>query len=208
LRDTCEQEDGVKGYGWTAYDPRVGGTQVIHDHELQVDLTTDFVKSGDGQGWSVKVTGTPRPGAPANAKTTLIFHIALQGTAGWDPKTKGLSCAHLNKGTGHSLAFGASCHGQDPRLGPFDLVISTDSRENIIHRTAVKSANIPEDQIWQAKSVFTDLLKNDDSPDNRKVVPSSNTGDGNMHFVHYNFIGAFSATFNYRNARKLAVVVT
>lgn len=36
-------------------------------------------------------------------------------------------------------------------------------------------------------------------------MPSSNTGDGNMHFVHYNFIGAFSATFNYRNSRKSIV---
>ncbi|KKY36576.1 putative mannosyl-oligosaccharide glucosidase [Diaporthe ampelina] len=200
LRDTCEQEDGVKGYGWTTYDPRVGGSQIIHDQQLQIDLTTEFVKSEDGHGWSVRVTGTPRPGAPATTKTTLIFHVALEGMAGSTSKSKSLYCEHLNKGTGHSLAFGASCHGQDPKLGPFDLVISTDSRDNIIHRTAVKSSDVPEDKIWQAKSVFSDLLKNDDSQDSRKVVPSSNTGAGNIHFVHYNFIGAFSATFNYRNA--------
>lgn len=199
LRDTCEQEDGVKGYGWTTYDPRVGGSQLIHDQELQIDLTTDFVKSEDGQGWSVKVTGTPRPSAPATIKTTLIFHVALEGMAG-STRPKSLHCEHLNKGTGHSLVFGASCHGQDPRLGPFDLVISTDSSENIIHRTAVNSANVSEDQIWQAKSVFTDVLKNDESQDYRKVVPNSKTGEANMHFVHYNFIGAFSATFNYRNS--------
>lgn len=141
----------MKGYGWTIYDPRIGGSQVIHDQELQIDLTTEFVKSEDGQGWSVRVTGTPRPGAPATTKTTIIFHVALEGMAGSTTKGKSLYCEHLNKGTGHSLAFGASCHGQDPKLGPFDLVISTDSRENIIHRTAVKSTDVPEDKIWQAK---------------------------------------------------------
>ncbi|POS73918.1 mannosyl-oligosaccharide glucosidase [Diaporthe helianthi] len=200
LRDTCEQEDGVKGYGWTTYDPRVGGSQLIRDQELQIDLTTDFIKSEDGQGWSVRVTGTPRPGAPNNVNTALIFHVALEGMAGSRADTKSLYCEHLNEGTGHSLVFGASCHGQDPSLGPFDLVISTDSRANIIHRAAVNSASVPEDQIWQAKSVFTNVLKNDDSQDYRKIAPTSKTGDGNMHFVYYSFIGAFSATFNYRNS--------
>lgn len=146
----------MKGYGWTTYDPRIGGSQLIRDQELQVDLTTEFVKSEDGQGWSVRVTGTPRPGASATTKTTLIFHVALEGMAGATAKGKSLYCEHLNKGTGHSLAFGASCHGQDPRLGPFDLVISTDSRDNIIHRTAVNSVDVPEDKIWQAKCKWFD----------------------------------------------------
>ncbi|ROW07331.1 hypothetical protein VMCG_03705 [Cytospora schulzeri] len=198
IRDTCEQNDGMKGHGWTMYDPRVGGSQLIQDEELGVDLTTDFIKTEDGKGWTVRVTGAPRPGVPANVKTSLIFHIALEGIDG--RKKKSLYCEHLNKGTGHSLAFGATCHGQDPKLGPFDLVVFTDSEENIIHRTAVKSARVSESQIWQAKSVYTDLLQNDDSQDYRKVVPSSNPGPGNMHFVNFNFIGSFSATFTYQEA--------
>ena len=131
------------------YDPRIGGSQVTHDEELGVDLTTDFLKTDDGQGWTVRVAGIPRPGVPTNVKTSLIFHLALEGMGG--SKKKSLYCEHLNKGTGHSLAFGATCHGQDPQLGPFDLVVYTDSEENIIHRTAVKSAQVDEEQIWQAK---------------------------------------------------------
>lgn len=198
IRDTCQQDDGVKGYGWNMYDPRVGGSQVIQDEELSVDLTTDFTKTEDGKGWTVRVAGTPRLGAPANVKTSIIFHLALEGMDG--SKKKSLYCERLNKGTGHSLAFGATCHGQDPKLGSFDLVVFADSEENIIQSTAVNSAQVSDSQIWQAKSVYTDLLQNDDSQDYRKVVPSSNPGPGNMQFVNFNFIGSFSATFTYHQA--------
>lgn len=131
------------------YDPRVGGSQVINDKELGVDLTTEFLKTEDGQAWTVRVAGTPRPGIPANVKTSIIFHLALEGMG--DSNRKSLYCEHLNKGTGHSLAFGATCHGQDPKLGPFDLVVFADSEENIIHRTAVKSVQVSENKLWQAK---------------------------------------------------------
>ncbi|KAK7746002.1 Processing alpha glucosidase I [Cytospora paraplurivora] len=151
IRDTCEQNDGMKGYGWTMYDPRVGGSQAIHDEELGVDLTTDFLKTEDGHGWTVRVAGTPRPGAPTNLKTSIIFHLALEGMDA--------------------------------------------SKEKTLY--SVKSAQVPEDKIWQAKSVYIDLLDNDDSQDYRKVVPSSNPHHGNVHFVHFNFIGSFVATFTY-----------
>lgn len=139
----------MKWHGWTMYDPRIGGSQVIQDEQLGVDLTTDFIKTEDGKGWTVRVTGEPRPGVPANVKTSLIFHLALEGMGGSTKKM--LYCEHLNQGTGHSLAFGATCHGQDPKLGPFGLVVFADSKENIIHRTAVKSTQVSENQIWQAK---------------------------------------------------------
>jgi mannosyl-oligosaccharide glucosidase len=131
------------------YDPRVGGSQVIQDEELGVDLTTDFTKTEDGKGWTVQVAGTPRLDAPANVKISIIFHLALEGMDG--SKKKSLYCEHLNKGTGHSLAFGATCHGQDPKLGSFDLVVFADNEENIIHSTAVNSAQVSDSQIWQAK---------------------------------------------------------
>ncbi|KUI59419.1 hypothetical protein VP1G_06690 [Cytospora mali] len=204
IRDTCEQNDGIKGHGWTMYDPRVGGSQVVHDEELGIDLTTDFLKTEDGQGWTVRVAGEPRPGAPTNVKTSIVFHLALEGMGSLEKKS--LYCEHLNQGTGHSLAFGTTCHGQDPKLGAFDLVVFADSEENTIHRTAVKSVHVSEDEMWQAKSVYTDLLQNDDSQDYRKVVPSSNPGSGNMHFVHFNFIGSFSATFTYRRPPNITAL--
>ena len=131
------------------YDPRVGGSQVIYDEELGVDLTTDFIKTEDGQGWSVRVSGVPRPGVPANVKTSLVLNVALEGMGGSNKKS--FYCEHLNQGTGYSLAFGATCYGQDPKLGSFGLVVFADSEENVIHRTAVKSAQVSEDMIWQAK---------------------------------------------------------
>ncbi|KAK6196493.1 CDC27 protein [Pestalotiopsis sp. IQ-011] len=56
LRDTCEQDDGMEGYGWTQYDTRVGGSQTIHDSNLQIDLTTDFFKTSDGLSWGIDIT--------------------------------------------------------------------------------------------------------------------------------------------------------
>ena len=53
LRDTCEQDDGVDGFGWTAYDARVGGSQTIRDGAGHVEIGTDFVKTEDGTLWEL-----------------------------------------------------------------------------------------------------------------------------------------------------------
>lgn len=144
------------------YDPRIGGSQFIQDEELGVDLTTDFIKTEDGKGWTVRVAGEPRPGAPANVKTSVIFHLALEGMSG--SAKKNLYCEHLKRGTGHSLAFGATCHGHDPKLGSFDMVVFADSKENIIHRTAVKSAQVSENQLWQAKCEWNVPVRRNQKP--------------------------------------------
>ena len=48
LRHTCEHDEGMAGYGWTAYDVQKGGMQIVNDTDNRVDLITQFVKvSGD-----------------------------------------------------------------------------------------------------------------------------------------------------------------
>lgn len=56
LRDTCEQNDGMQSYRLTAYDTRVGWSQTLHDQYLHIDLTTDFLKTQDGDSWAIRVS--------------------------------------------------------------------------------------------------------------------------------------------------------
>ncbi|CAP73191.1 uncharacterized protein PODANS_2_5980 [Podospora anserina S mat+] len=51
MRYTCEQNEGMKGYGWDEYDARNGGVQTIHDRGNGLTLTTSFVKVPGGEEW-------------------------------------------------------------------------------------------------------------------------------------------------------------
>lgn len=148
LRDTVEQDDGVTNYGWTVYDPRVGGSQVICDKDLGVDLTTDFVKNDDASAWAVRVSGAVRPDAAAHVvKTSLLFHIAMEGAIG--SSSKSLGCERLPERNGH--INGVLCRGKDPDLGPFDLRINADPQDQVIKSSMVRSKTVDDDEIWQAK---------------------------------------------------------
>ena len=80
-RHTCEQHEGMAGYGWDEYDARNGGRQVIQDTGNKIDLTIDFVKvpGPDGGSWGARVRGTPREDAPANIVSTILFYAGLEG---------------------------------------------------------------------------------------------------------------------------------
>lgn len=153
LRDTTTQDDdGVESFGWTLYDPRVGGSQTIRDKALGVDLTTEFVKNEDGSGWAVRVSGAVRPDVIGDTavKTSLIFHVAMEGTVG--SATKSLVCERLSGGNGH--IEGAECRGKDPALGEFSIRVNADPKDCVITGSSVKSRTVAEDTIWQAKSEF------------------------------------------------------
>lgn len=141
----------MKGYGWTAYDPRVGGSQVIHDEELNIDIKTDFVKNEDGSGWAVRVFGSTKPGAEMseNTKTSLIFHIAHEAAIG--SSKKALVCESLEGGNGH--VSGAECRGKDPNLGSFEFRVNADPKTNRIGFKAIRSLKVPENKIWRAKGM-------------------------------------------------------
>lgn len=142
----------MKGYGWTVYDPRVGGSQVIHDAPLGVNLMTEFVKNDDGSGWAVRVSGEVRPDIDADAvDTSLIFHLAMEGAVG--SAAKALRCDRLDGGAmGH--ISGIECRGKDNKLGAFVVRINADPKANVIKQSTIRSKRVREDKIWQAKGEY------------------------------------------------------
>lgn len=143
----------MKAYGWTAYDPRAGGSQLIQDARLNLDIRTEFVKNEDGSAWAVRVLGEPRPGAAgvAGVKTALIFHIAHESAVG--SNTKSLQCERLDGGKGHRIS-GARCAGKDPNLGDFEFRVNANPKDNKIRFKAIRSLSVDEDRIWKAKGVL------------------------------------------------------
>lgn len=204
LRDTCEQDDGMEGYGWTQYDTRVGGSQTIHDSNLQIDLTTDFFKTSDGLSWGVRVSGVPRPGAPADLKTALIWHVAVE-KADTMTDQRNLGCS-----SAEGTMRGASCTGTVPGLGFFELQLreAGDVESKGLENSATKSVTVTEDKIWKAKCMTLDRLSTKEADTNvffslavyKDVLKSAskNTllvngpGDGNMHFIQAVLKGSFS----------------
>lgn len=144
----------MASYGWTMYDPRVGGSQSVHDAQLGVNLATDFIKQDDGSGWAVRVTGEVRPGAAeadAVVRTSLVFHVAMEGAV--RSPTKSLKCERLGPGKmGH--ISGAECRGQHDKLGQFDFRINADPKDNVITKSTIRSRRVGESKIWEAKCEF------------------------------------------------------
>lgn len=142
----------MQGYGWTAYDTRIGGSQTIHDQELHVDLTTDFFKSEGGDAWGVHVTGTPRSDAPSNVKTTVVLHVAMEKAAGDNGTDRSLACEYKDKGSkANDGNAEVACHGEAPGLGLFHFYVVGDLKNKVTHATSAKSVQVPEEKIWQAK---------------------------------------------------------
>ncbi|KAK4442081.1 glycoside hydrolase [Podospora aff. communis PSN243] len=188
LRDTCEQDDGMEGYGWTVYDTRMGGSQSFHDTELQVNVITDFLKSKDGSNWAARIVGTPKPGS-SNVKTTVILHAAIERADADD--SKHLVC----EGRGESgSGVHATCQGDIPALDTFEIRVLGDAKNKMLHDTAVKSVQVPEEKIWQAKAVFIDQVK---ASSDDHIMAEDAPGAGNMHFVQLAFEGPFEVTFSY-----------
>ncbi|KAK3994465.1 putative mannosyl-oligosaccharide glucosidase protein [Cladorrhinum sp. PSN332] len=191
LRDTCEQNDGMQGYGWTFYDTRVGGSQIAHDTQLQIDLETAFLKTEEGNSWAVRVTGTPKSDS---VKTSLIFHIAVEKENTDGPKT--LVCKNQGK---DGKGIEARCEGEIAALGGnFEFQVVGDDGNKALHNTAVKSVQVTENRIWQAKSVFVDQIKAVGGRTGENVAVENKPGSGNMHFVQLTFQGTFNVTLLYR----------
>ena len=142
----------MDGYGWTAYDPRVGGSQTIHDAGNKIDITTDLYKTPGGRqggSWGVRVKGVPRPDAPPDLKTTVIFYMAMEDImSDWAAR---LRC---DNNADETYDYGVlECHGYTPSLGDFKLFIQ-EPEENQYPMTFVNSVTVSEDRLWQAKGRF------------------------------------------------------
>ena len=153
LRHTVEQNDGMAMYGWTTYDARVGGTQIIQDVGNQIDITTEFVKKYEGQSagnWALRIKGKPRDGAPADLKTSVIFYVGMEA------KENCADCqleAFEQLGAGDDKSVEAvNIAVKHPRLGSAGIHIPTSVGEDGRHAgTIVHSLNITEEKLWQAK---------------------------------------------------------
>lgn len=143
-------------YGWTAYDTREGGRQIIEDAGNKINITTEFIKYSEGQNqgnWGLRVKGLPRPDAPPDFKTTVIFYL------GMEEKKACINCrldARQQLGEGEDTSVHAvNMNLVHPKLGTSGIHIpipkSSDGRRGISY---VKSLNVTEDRLWQAKCTY------------------------------------------------------
>ncbi|KAL8650497.1 MAG: hypothetical protein Q9226_005115, partial [Calogaya cf. arnoldii] len=175
LRHTCEQDEGMAGYGWTNYDIRIGGTHVVNDTGNHVDLVTQFSKSTAG-GWGLRVTSLPRTDAASHERTTIFFYIGLEMVG------ETLECSN-------GLSEGITCAGKTSQLGNFNVSIWDHQSDNgTAHRTSVRSLTVATENIWQAKSILSGELKRITS---QEGVLENQAGQGNLHFVQKQFEGTF-----------------
>lgn len=158
FRHTCEQHEGMAGYGWDEYDVRDGGRQTIHDAGNNIDITTEFVKIPGGLhggNWGVRIKGTPREDAPPNLMSTVIFYTAMEGLGS-------LEIAGEKGPLG--IEGTVTVKGQTAELGHFTIDITEGPESNMhppaahqssqdkpLDRTLVASFQVPVDAIWQTK---------------------------------------------------------
>src|SRR5271154_2365245 len=89
LRHSCEIGDDMALYGWTEYDGRLGGKQIIKDRGMKLDLETEFIKvpaqngnpfeGGElivGGNWGVRIKGRPHS---QESVTNIFFYAGLEG---------------------------------------------------------------------------------------------------------------------------------
>lgn len=182
LRHTCEQDEGMAGYGWTTYDPRIGGHQVIHDVDNRIDLNMDFMKNGGGSGqaWGLSVKGSLRGGAQKSQRTTVVFYIGHEA-----------SQFELDCKLSTSSDIDASCHGLlDSKsfvLRVLPVVDSNSSNRSPVF-TAIKSLQVPRDTLWQAKSIFLEQLKEQGQ---HQTILSGSEGSGNLQLIQMTFVGDY-----------------
>ncbi|CAI7678678.1 unnamed protein product [Penicillium manginii] len=212
FRHTCEQNEGMAGYGWDEYDVRKGGRETIHDAGNSLDLTIDFVKVPGGQhggSWGFRVKGTPREDGSPDQPTSMIFYTTLEGLGevGVDMNT-----ASSSSPLDGDLKF----NGYSSELGDFSIDVTSgpESNEYFSHdhptydekplgHGIVSSATMPPQALWQAKGILFTQMKgevektieqhgtdNPPPPAQLFTIPHI-PGQGNVHMVQKVFTGAF-----------------
>jgi mannosyl-oligosaccharide glucosidase len=166
FRLTCEQNEGMAGYGWDRYDVRHGGIQTIHDSENEIDITTSFVKISDagdkGGHWAVRVKGKPREDAHEDLKYTVVFAISSEGGGLSSLEVVGdVNVLQDPKGIEGEIVL----KGENPSLGAFKIVVTEGKGKRPTHshpseedrpleRTFVTSDMIPPEHLWQTKGNY------------------------------------------------------
>lgn len=141
-------------YGWTAYDTREGGTQIIEDVQNKIDITTEFIKQYEGNSagnWALRIRGTPRKDAPMDLITAVTFYVGMESTENC-PNCKLIASEQLGAGDDTSV-HAANLWLEHPQLGTAGIHIPASIGENGRHEAmVVKTLNVSEDSLWNAKS--------------------------------------------------------
>ena len=179
LRHTCEQDEGMAGYGWAMYDARKGGLQLINDTGNDLDLQSYFAKTSDDD-WGLRIKGIPRS-STRDQKTAIIVYLGNE-----DPESK-TECTEENSEM--SSEGDIMCAGIAEGLGKFQLHFpSLQDEKKASTRTSVRSLRVAPGAIWQAKSLFTDKLKTEEI---QYGMLANKPGEGNLHFIQRSFEGDF-----------------
>ena len=219
FRHTCEQHEGMDGYGWDEYDVRSGGQQTIHDAGNNVDITTEFVKipgGTNGGSWAVRVKGKPREDAPSRLMTTVLFYAGMEGFG---------SLGVRNEADELGIEGAVTMEGSSTELGKFTIEVTegpgTNAHPPQTHpsyaekpsdRTLVSSYQVPDENMWQAKNMIFQKMKeeidryvekygqeNAPPPWTMFAVPSD-IQEGNLHVVQKVFEGEFEFDIIYSSA--------
>ncbi|KAL3471791.1 glycoside hydrolase [Aspergillus californicus] len=211
FRHTCEQNEGMAGYGWDEYDVRKGGRETIHDAGNSIDLTFDFIKVPGGQhggSWAARVKGVPREDALPDQPTTVVFYAGLEGLGSLGVSTN----SDDPRGFEGDIKLG----GYTSELGDFSIDVTAGGKSNEhpehdhpsyedkpLDRTLVASVAAKPEHVWQTKMLLFSQMKKavdetvgkygtDNPPPPAQVYTVNNLpGDGNVQLVQKVFTGAF-----------------
>ncbi|KAH9901969.1 glycoside hydrolase family 63 protein [Xylariomycetidae sp. FL2044] len=209
FRYTCEQNEGMAGYGWDEYDTRNGGFQTIRDAGNKIDITTTFVKipgGGHGGSWAARIKGEPREDAPPDLKTTVMYYLASEALG----ESLEVTADADDDGFEDDVAF----RGSSAVLGDYKLVVTKGkgdhpssnhpvSATRDLEKTTVSSLALSEEHMWQAKQIIFQQLKlgvdeiiqefgPENAPPPWQVYQLRNKpSSGNVHIVQKVFEGPF-----------------
>lgn len=231
MRYTCEQNEGMDGYGWESYDPRTGGVQVVHDKANQIDITTEFVKFPDhgshGGSWGARIKGTPREDASPDLKTTVLFTVGVEGMGS-------LEVQDVEEGDNKERGFEGDLKigGETPELGEFLFTVTEAEgahpsnfheptwNKKPLDRTLVHSIQAPQEAMWQAKPlVFSSMRTTIDSyveeytteampPPWQTYTIQQKPGFGNMHLIQKVFEGVWEFDVIFSSGSGLAPITS
>jgi mannosyl-oligosaccharide glucosidase len=208
FRHTCEQSDGMRGYGWDEFDARVGGQQTIYDEGNMIDIKTMFVKipgGNHGGSWATRVRGTVRDGMPPDLKTTILFYASLEGLGSLEVE---------NEEDPLGFEGDVTLKGESSGLGEYKVVVTAGRGfhpkslhpsyvDKPLDRTFVHSFEVPPEILWQTKPILFRNLKEqideylekygeENAPPPWQVYTlTNNPGTGNLHMIQKVFEGDF-----------------
>ncbi|QDS72032.1 hypothetical protein FKW77_002221 [Venturia effusa] len=172
LRHACEQGDNLTTYGWTSYDARTGGVEVISDPGNALNLTLEFVKIPHrSEDWSLRVKGV-RLNDAENWNATVIFYVGA-GEEDYYKNATDIRCSPSSDGA-------VGCRGDYYTTLPRP---NSDSKQS---STVLKSLKIPRDRLWDAESYLLN------ETNGSTIIAAGENGYGTLHFIERSFDSSFS----------------